>query len=328
MIARTAPDTFAVKRGVLDFRSELEIKLPLGDSGLWLRDVVAKEDEVTELKELLELEQKSQNPDQSYVVRLELRLANALNAVGKDEEALPIVLSVVNSARETGNEILLAESLSTYGTILNELGQVENALKASEEANQIYRKLADAQPNAYLPDLAMSLNNLGRDYSNLGRLEDALKASEEANCIYEKFVEAQPNAYLPNLAMLLSNLGGDYASLGRLEDALKASEEANQIYQKLGDVQPNAYLPDLADSLNKLGNRYNSLGRLEDALKVVIESLSITKPFFKTFPTAFARDTTQRIENYFSILQKLEQQPDPELLRGFEPILETLEIKT
>jgi hypothetical protein len=70
------------------------------------------------------------------------------------------------------------------------------------------------------------------------------------------------------------------------------------------------------------------MGKFKDALKSVIESLIVTKSFFQTYPTVFTQDATERLRNYFSILQKLEQQPDPELLRGFEPILETLNIKT
>lgn len=40
--------------------------------------------------------------------------------------------------------------------------------------------LAEARPDAFLPDLARSLNNLGNMLSDLGRREDALAATDEA----------------------------------------------------------------------------------------------------------------------------------------------------
>jgi hypothetical protein len=44
----------------------------------------------------------------------------------------------------------------------------------------LYRRLAQDRPDAFLPDLAASLNNIGGDFSNLGRREEALAASQEA----------------------------------------------------------------------------------------------------------------------------------------------------
>jgi tetratricopeptide (TPR) repeat protein len=51
---------------------------------------------------------------------------------------------------------------------------------ASQEAVDIYRRLAQPRPDAFLPDLASSLSNLGLGLSNLGRREEALAASQEA----------------------------------------------------------------------------------------------------------------------------------------------------
>jgi len=63
---------------------------------------------------------------------------------------------------------------------LGELGRREQALAASEEAVAIRRRLAEARPDAFLPDLATSLNNLSNRLGELGRQEQALAASEEA----------------------------------------------------------------------------------------------------------------------------------------------------
>ena len=50
-------------------------------------------------------------------------------------------------------------SLNNQSGRLADLGRREEALAAIEEAVAIYRQLAEARPDAFLPDLAMSLNN-------------------------------------------------------------------------------------------------------------------------------------------------------------------------
>ena len=61
--------------------------------------------------------------------------------------------------------------------------------------------LADANPDAYLPDLAMSLNNLAElTWPRLGRREQALAPAQEAVDHYRRLADANPDAYLPDLA--------------------------------------------------------------------------------------------------------------------------------
>ncbi|MEZ4632650.1 MAG: tetratricopeptide repeat protein [Deinococcales bacterium] len=88
------------------------------------------------------------------------------------------------------------------------------------------RKLAQSNPDAFLPDLAISLNNLGNMYSDLGQRSEALKATERAVAIREKLAQSNPDAFLPDLAMSLNNLGIRYSNLGQRSEALKATERA------------------------------------------------------------------------------------------------------
>jgi hypothetical protein len=57
--------------------------------------------------------------------------------------------------------------------------------KAYTEALAIRRGLAQRDPGAYQPSVAMTLNNIGLLYSNTGRLADAEKACTEALAIYQ-----------------------------------------------------------------------------------------------------------------------------------------------
>jgi tetratricopeptide (TPR) repeat protein len=71
-------------------------------------------------------------------------------------------------------------SLNNLSVRLGELGRREEGLAAVEEAVDAYRRLAGANPAAYLPDLAASLNNLSARLGELGRHEDAARAAEDA----------------------------------------------------------------------------------------------------------------------------------------------------
>ncbi|MCK9921770.1 tetratricopeptide repeat protein, partial [Frankia sp. AgPm24] len=69
---------------------------------------------------------------------------------------------------------------------LDHAGRREEALAATEQAVEIRRRLAAANPAAFEPDLARSLTNLGALLSGLGRREEALAATEQAVEIYRR----------------------------------------------------------------------------------------------------------------------------------------------
>jgi hypothetical protein len=58
-----------------------------------------------------------------------------------------------------------------------------------------YRELADARPDAFVPDLAMSLNNLANHLSHLDRREAALSASEEAIIALIPHFQVNPHGF-------------------------------------------------------------------------------------------------------------------------------------
>ncbi|MEU4690850.1 hypothetical protein [Actinoplanes sp. NPDC023714] len=59
---------------------------------------------------------------------------------------------------------------------LGALGRRDEGLAASVEAVGVYRNLARARPDAFLPDLALSLNNLSIRLGELGRRDEGLAA--------------------------------------------------------------------------------------------------------------------------------------------------------
>ena len=91
---------------------------------------------------------------------------------------------------------------------INNIVQLE-ARKAYEESLKTYRKLAEQNPDMYLPHVAATLNNLGVLHGRENRMEEAREASEEALKIYEKFAKANPdrfNRYVRRVRRLLELL--------------------------------------------------------------------------------------------------------------------------
>ncbi|MGW1219300.1 ATP-binding protein, partial [Streptomyces californicus] len=76
-----------------------------------------------------------------------------------------------------------------------EAGRRAEGLEAVEEAVTIRRALAEANPDAYLPDLAGALNNLAVDLGEAGRRAEGLEAVEEAVRHYRALAEANPEQF-------------------------------------------------------------------------------------------------------------------------------------
>lgn len=75
---------------------------------------------------------------------------------------------------------MIARTLNKLSNRLGEVGRREDGLAAIEEAVTIRRRPADANPAAYLPNLASSLNNLSVDLGELDRQEEAKAAAAKA----------------------------------------------------------------------------------------------------------------------------------------------------
>ncbi len=200
---------------------------------------------------------------------------------------------------------LRALCLNNLGNRLSDLGRREEALTAANEAVTIQRKLAKANPAAFLQDLASSLNNLGNRLSGLGLREEALTSANEAVTIQRKLAKANPDAFLPDLAMSLNNLGSCLSDLGRREKALAVANESVTIQRKLAKANPDAFLPDLAMSLNNLGGCLSDLGRRDEALATANEAVTCYRKLAQTNPAAFLPNLAGSLNNLGNRLSDL-----------------------
>ncbi|MGH3774215.1 MAG: tetratricopeptide repeat protein, partial [Pseudonocardiaceae bacterium] len=149
------------------------------------------------------------------------------------------------------------------------LGRREEALAATTDAVEIYRRLAEVNPAAFEPDLAMALNNLGIWLSNLGRREEALAATTDAVEIRRRLAEVNPAAFEPDLARgLWSFASVRVAGQIELPQALTAAEESVTRYEGLVQQLPQVFTDDLYGALAILADVLDGLDRREEAADV------------------------------------------------------------
>jgi tetratricopeptide (TPR) repeat protein len=245
----------------------------------------------------------------------------ALDVSDRHATAARMALATVEAERAAPDALQhasfeYASARNRFSGRLSDLGRREEALMASEEAVFIFRQLAEARPDVFLPTLAASVNNMGNRLSDMGRREEALEASKQAVGIYRRLTGPQPDAFLPNLAMCLNNMGNRLSDMGRREEALKASEEAVDVYRRLAATGPDAFLPKLALCLSNKGSHHSKLGRPEEALKASEEALDIRRRLAETQPDLFLSDLASSLNNVSSNFSDLDR--DEEALKASE----------
>ncbi|MFI5979999.1 tetratricopeptide repeat protein [Streptomyces sp. NPDC051555] len=222
-----------------------------------------------------------------------LRKAPATPAGDGHPPALAIVRSFVDLTLEQTAEGTMPDRANPY--LQRHLP--DHALAAGGPGVTALRQLTEANPDAYLSDLAGSLNNLANHLGAIGRRAEALAPAEEAATLYRTLAHDNPNAHLPNLAMSLNNLANHLGAIGRRAEALAPAEEAATLYRTLAHDNPNAYLPTLAGSLNNLAVHLGALGRRTEALVQVEEAATVCRALAHDNPDAYLPNLATSLNN-------------------------------
>jgi hypothetical protein len=164
------------------------------------------------------------------------------------------------------------------------------------------RSLAEADPAAYLPALAMSLNNVSARLVNAGRGKEGVGASEEAVKVCRSLAEADPATWLPGLASSLNNLSACLAAAGRREEGLAATVEAVGLYRSLAEANPGTYLSDLAASLNNLSVCLAAAARWGEALAASVEAVGLYRSLAEANPATYLSDLAMSLNTLSSRL--------------------------
>ncbi|MBF0382936.1 MAG: tetratricopeptide repeat protein [Magnetococcales bacterium] len=271
-----------------------------------------------------------EDEEHEKIPRLSIYLNNLsirLSELGYFEEALEKNQEVVKIDRKLSAidpDVYmpgLASSLNNIAAKYSNLGENEEALASAKEAVDIYRERSTNRLDVYLPDLAASLSNLANRFNKLGQNEATITPAKEAVEIRRKLSADRPDVYLPDLAASLSNIAGFYIDLRQNEEALTSAQEAEEIYRKLSTVRPDVYMPDLAHSLGNLARCYSMLDQPKEAHCLTKEAIEKLRDAFFKFPKTYQQWMDTSVWNYRIYCERLQQEPDMELLG---PIVELL----
>ena len=191
------------------------------------------------------------------------------------------------------------ENTFEYAYFLHTHNQFNAALPWYDEALAIYRRLAGANPDTFLPDVAATLNNLAVLYSDRHDVAAAQAAYDEALHIYRRLADANPDTYLPDLAMTLNNLAVLYSDRHDLAAAQAAYDEALDIRRRLARTNPETYLPKFSGTAVNLSIFHlESLHDREKSLAHAGEALAAAWPFVEILPACqeYARAALEVVE--------------------------------
>jgi Tfp pilus assembly protein PilF len=174
--------------------------------------------------------------------------------------------------------------------LLSDNNEMGGAKQAYEEALQIYRQLAEKNPDVYRPDVAMTLNNLGALLYANNEMGGAKQAYEEALMIRRQLAEKNPDVYRPDVAMTLNNLGALLYANNEMGRAKQAFEEALMIYRQLAEKNPDVYRPYVAMTLNNLGNLLSDNNEMGGAKNAYEEALMIRRQLAEKNPKVYNLD--------------------------------------
>jgi tetratricopeptide (TPR) repeat protein len=213
--------------------------------------------------------------------------------------------------------LLVYSDPAQRATALNNLGLLYHATQSMNQAEEAFaqalaacRKLAQANPDAWLPDIATTLNNLADLYGDTQRIKQAEEAYGEALDLRRKLAQDNPSAYLPDVATTLNNLANLYSDTQRMNQAEEAYAEALAAYRKLAQANPDAYRPDVAATLDNLANLYCATQRMNQAEEAYTEALGIRRNLAQANPEAFRPDvatTLDNLANLYGATQRMNQ---------------------
>lgn len=182
------------------------------------------------------------------------RLGRALKHLGAAEEALqPLTgaqqrFQALADAGDTSAERMASVAIVEYGDCLRNLGRLNEAAAAYEEAIQRAEHLDDQR------QIAVNKFQLGSIRRLQQRYDEALAAYMDAREIFETLGEPR------SVAVVWHQIGMVYKGTGQIEHAERAYRQSLAI-----NVQQKHRAGE-ASTLNELGTLYDRMGRLEEAV--------------------------------------------------------------
>jgi hypothetical protein len=143
-----------------------------------------------------------------------------------------------------------------------------HAAHAGPDGVAALRRLAEADPEFFLPGLAAALCDFVAHLLAVGSREAALITTRHAIETYRAMVDANPTTYLPGLAAALGSLAAQHGDLNQHDVALIPAQEAVDICQRLTETSAEVYFTHFVMALKSLTYHLAALDRISAAVDV------------------------------------------------------------
>ncbi len=178
---------------------------------------------------------------------------------GAPQEAISLFESSLEICTAQHNSRCRMVNLTELGTLYDQSGRRDDALRAYQETLSIKRQL-DSSPQSIMG----TLNDVGEALHSLRRYQEAVASFEEAYAMAESLGIKEASA------ALLNSMGMSYFALNRLEKALESFNDSMRIRKELGAPREL-----LVQNLNNIGSVYVSSGQYQQALPYLEEAVAI-----------------------------------------------------
>ena len=155
------------------------------------------------------------------------------------------------------------------------------------KCKEILERLAQSNPQAYEPYLAMSYNNLANLYSDTQRFSESEAMHKLALAIHERLAQSNPQVYESALAASYNNLAILYSDTQRFAECEEMFKQALAIHERLSQSNPQAYEPDLAMSYYTLAILYSDTQRFAECEAMFKQALALYVRLAQYNPQAY-----------------------------------------
>lgn len=177
---------------------------------------------------------------------------------------------------QTKDPVRQAAIYTNLRQVLSDAGLHDKERPVAEEAVRLYRMLSQADPEAYIVQLAIALDAYSTTIMYNGDIEASVRAGTEAVAIYSRLYSVKPDAFAVEFARTLTNLGNSYLRMHSIGEALQTQQAAVRIRRSISHgkrVVSNDL--GLAHALVQLSVTLSHYGRLPEALELIEEAVEI-----------------------------------------------------
>lgn len=214
-----------------------------------------------------------------------------------------------DDASETDRASYALRQLS-LSRCLATIGRHHEALKAAQQAADLFRVLDAQQPTTHTPDLAASLDNLALRLAKNGQHHEALKTAQDATNLYQTLPVDHLSSYSSNLAVSLNNLALRLSEDKQQDEALNAAQKATDLYCSLADKDWKAHAPNYATSLNNLATYLAEDGQRDEAIRTTRKAVGIRRELFTRNKVAYAPKLATSLINLAIYLSQVGQREE------------------